>query len=67
MSLKGWGVSRIEEALKVYREHFKTTRQPSSFIMPVQDYLELCGISPEDAHCFGEEILDIINNEWSPI
>lgn len=52
---------------EAYLREAKTTHTPSSFIMPLSDYLELCGVSPEDAYWFGDEILDIMNGEWSPI
>lgn len=55
------------QVVKEYLKHVKPSKYPSFFIMPLSDYLEACGYSPEDAHWFGEEILDIMNNEWSPI
>lgn len=55
------------QVVNEYRKYTKWSKGPTMFTIPLEDYLELCDFSPEDAHWFGEEILDIMNNEWSPI
>lgn len=70
MRLNGWGRSESEEVINLvnfYLKNITWSKGPTMFTMPMCDYLELCGFSPEDAYWFGEEILDIVNNEWSPI